>query len=178
MKAGRKGAPGPASGGTLPTQEEIEQIINAIADQQGGKIDPRKLANDARDPQHPLHSMFPWDDKEAADEHRVNIARRIIRSVTVRIRVEHVRIDTSAFIRDPELPPKTPGYVRASTLASDKDMAHEALTAEFQRAKSALQRARGYAILFGMTDKIDQFVEALEALSGEVSVMDDKRLSS
>lgn len=38
----------------------------------------------ARDPKHPLHSRFEWNDELAADSYRIEQARTLIRTVKVR----------------------------------------------------------------------------------------------
>ena len=58
-----------------------------------GVIQPRVLVDEARDPTHPLHNEFEWDDTLAAEAWREEQARHII----IAIRIE--RID------GPTLPP-------------------------------------------------------------------------
>lgn len=48
------------------------------------ELTPGLLVNLARDPGHPLHSRFEWNDAVAGEHHRQTQARRIIASVKVR----------------------------------------------------------------------------------------------
>ncbi len=46
-------------------------------------LTPEIVLNEARDPEHPLHKRFTWDDSEAAERWRVHQAQVLIRSVNV-----------------------------------------------------------------------------------------------
>jgi hypothetical protein len=59
------------------------EAIERIAKKHGGVCPPRALVEEAKRPRHPCHAMFEWDDESAADEWRVEQARRIIRSIRV-----------------------------------------------------------------------------------------------
>lgn len=48
-----------------------------------GKLTPRLVVEAARAADHPLHERFDWDDETAAEAHRLNQARRLIRKVRV-----------------------------------------------------------------------------------------------
>jgi hypothetical protein len=45
---------------------------------------PEALVADAKRPSSPLHGFFTWDNAEAAQAHRLEQARHLLRSVTVR----------------------------------------------------------------------------------------------
>jgi hypothetical protein len=49
-----------------------------------GDLRRRTIVNVARDPDHPLHSRFEWDDRVAGDRYRLVQAGELIRSVTVK----------------------------------------------------------------------------------------------
>jgi len=49
-----------------------------------GDLRRRTIVNVARDPDHPLHSRFEWDDRVAGDKYRLVQAGELIRSVTVK----------------------------------------------------------------------------------------------
>lgn len=51
---------------------------------QSGPLTPRVVVDEARDAANPLHPAFEWDDAKAADEHRLQQARGIIRAVYVK----------------------------------------------------------------------------------------------
>lgn len=49
-----------------------------------GRLESQNVLEEARAPDAPLHPVFPWDDAAAAEEHRLEIARRLIRAVYVK----------------------------------------------------------------------------------------------
>lgn len=58
---------------------EMERIRKA----QGGDISPESVVDAARNSRSPLHGGFEWDDTVAAESHRRDQARTMIRSLVV-----------------------------------------------------------------------------------------------
>jgi len=56
-----------------------------------------RIVDEARPDDAPLHAAFPWDDHEAAEAHRRDIARHMLRSV--RIKVEDRVEQAPVFVR-------------------------------------------------------------------------------
>jgi hypothetical protein len=48
-----------------------------------GRLTPPLVVDTARDPAHPLHSSFEWDDEIAGESYRLVQARELIRSITI-----------------------------------------------------------------------------------------------
>jgi hypothetical protein len=144
-----------------------EQALLAIA--AGGKISPPDVVDAARNQNHPLHHRFIWDDAEAAEVQRLATARTLIREVEVRIVVRNQTIAVPYFVRDPDLTAREAGYVSIRTLAKDPDAVHEALVGEFQRVASALTRARGLAIAFGLEKDVDRLLSEVGVLKSQVT---------
>lgn len=66
--------------------------------QQYGQLTPRLVLDEARDEDHPLHSRFEWDDRIAAEAHRLNQAHELITSVKITYRrTDGSRSDVRAF---------------------------------------------------------------------------------
>lgn len=65
-----------------------------------GAIEPATVVEVARNPKSLLHGYFTWDDKKAAEAHRLNEARYLIRSVEVYVTFPHRPdpIPTRAFV--------------------------------------------------------------------------------
>ena len=49
----------------------------------GGCFQPQDLVDAARKPKAPLHPLFEWDNRKAAEEHRLSQARNVLRSIRV-----------------------------------------------------------------------------------------------
>lgn len=54
--------------------------LQAIRDERG-ELTPALVVETARDPEHPLHSRFEWDDSVAAEKWRLEQASQLLRVV-------------------------------------------------------------------------------------------------
>lgn len=59
-------------------QLTIEEELEEIREMNGGKIEPKKVVDYARNPDTSLHNRFQWDDTAAAEAFREWQARKII----------------------------------------------------------------------------------------------------
>lgn len=62
--------------------QKIGPVLDELSNQSA--VTARDVVDSARSPQSPLHEYFQWDDRIAADEWRVETARRMLRSIKVR----------------------------------------------------------------------------------------------
>lgn len=60
----------------------IGPVLKSLSEQ--GGVTARDVLDTARSKNSPLHAYFQWDDKVAADEHRLYQARSMLRSIRVR----------------------------------------------------------------------------------------------
>ena len=63
--------------------QKIGKALEAISVQRGGKLTPPAVVDAARDRKSVLHRHFEWDDAKAAEQHRLEQARSLIRSIHV-----------------------------------------------------------------------------------------------
>jgi hypothetical protein len=61
----------------------VHERVSELQRRHGGIIEPKQLVDDARPARSPLHPAFEWNDSVAAEAHRENQARQLIRSVVV-----------------------------------------------------------------------------------------------
>jgi len=61
----------------------VGERLESIRSINKGKLTPDAVVEDARDSRSPLHKEFEWNDKAAAEAHRVTQAKYIIRSVVM-----------------------------------------------------------------------------------------------
>lgn len=62
----------------MSLRDQLQSIYN-----QHGKLTPNVVLDQARDPEHPLHERFEWDDSLAAESWRREQAHQLIRSVKI-----------------------------------------------------------------------------------------------
>ena len=144
------------------TSLAIIETLQALADERQGRLTPNLVVETARNPNSPLHSQFIWDDTVAANLQRIEAARRLIKGVHIETRTETKTVTSVAYVRDPDMPPQTQGYISIATLRNNQDAARETIIAEFSRAAAALQRARNIAAALDMTEEIDSVMTRLE----------------
>lgn len=75
----------------------VEDILMEII-RQYGDLTPEILLKEATDPAHPLHDRFDWNDQSAAQQHRLNQARQLIRSVKVTVKTASEDVEVRRFI--------------------------------------------------------------------------------
>lgn len=142
--------------------EEIAQRLEQI--QQGGRLRPRDVVEDARNPLSPLHDQFEWDDGVAAERFRLVQARRLIRSVEYTPVGSKQFVPSVAYVRDPKANGRESGYVRTVDLATDHSRARAAMADELARVTALLDRALRLAEALGLTKQVKHIREQVEAL--------------
>jgi hypothetical protein len=61
----------------------LRAVLIGIRQQHGNTLTPEIVVEVARDPEHPLHSRFEWDDSVAAEAYRREQAHELIRTAKV-----------------------------------------------------------------------------------------------
>jgi hypothetical protein len=145
----------------IKDKDLVAEKLAEIAEQNGGRLTPNLVLDEARDPESILHNLFEWDDGLAAHQHRLFQARQIITSVRVVITTEKRKISTVYYVRDPEAGPTEQGYVSIDKLKSSDDLARESMVMEFARAQSHLTRAKLHAEALGLDDDVDALLDSL-----------------
>lgn len=143
---------------------QVALALKEIADRSGGRLTPDVVVSEAKNPKHPLHDYFTWDDSEAAHLHRIHEARSLIRSVRVQFETEERIISTVAYVRDPEKEHNEQGYVSIVKLRTEEDNAREAVITEFSRVTAALTRAKSVAAVLNLSDEIKILIERVESV--------------
>lgn len=142
-------------------QAMIASAINELA--VDGRVTPSAVVDAAKDPHHPLHNEFPWNDAEAAHQRRLDIARALIRSVKIVVVTETRRIKTVAYGRDPQKPAGTQGYVHVGVLKQSPDDARSLLHYELDQMIARLKRCEGLAAVLGL----EEMLLAIRTQAGE-----------
>lgn len=151
--------------------EKLREAILATADA-SGLITPAGVRDAARDRRNPLHGQFNWNKDQAAEQHWLDTARRLIkRYVTVEVFDLPRKITTVSYVRDPDLPAKAQGYVSLTSEGMDQDRAVKVMLAEIERCANAIERARDVVAVLekrhgGISARLDRSLAELTALRG------------
>jgi hypothetical protein len=152
----------------MNSSEQKGQILDAIAKANGGKLTPELVVLAARNPEHPLHGEFDWDDASAAHQHRLSTARAIIRSVRINVVVQNRVVAVFRYVRDPRAQANEQSYialVNPNRLASH---ARSILLAELDRIESAIIRAQKVAAGLGLEADLDALLAKLLSIRAKL----------
>jgi hypothetical protein len=145
------------------SREMIIARLQSLQDAEG-RLDPRIVIDDAKDPDSPLHECFEWDKEKAAESYWLIQARQLIRSVRLTVTEEKHQFTGIAYVRDPEKPEGEAGYISTITLRTSKDRSRDALISELNRAESALQRAYDVASTLGLQSEVESLLAQLRGI--------------
>ncbi len=69
----------------IPAEIAGPELVRLAAGRGLAGLPAEEIVEAARPEDSPLHAVFPWDDRIAADEYRLEMARRLARSICVTI---------------------------------------------------------------------------------------------
>lgn len=144
-------------------QEKIRKAILKLRDK-NGRVTARAVVNAAKNPLHPLHDEFEWSDPAAADLHRLERARQLIRFVTIEVVHHSEKHRVVCYVRDETLPREQSGYISLTSKELDRQHATQTIVAELKRCEGAIRRARGIASVLddrfkGLSDQFEAMLE-------------------
>lgn len=68
--------------------QRVGEALDAISRDNGGTLHPQDVVAAARAPESVLHSLFEWDDRKAARQHRLDQATRMIAAIVIPVHTE------------------------------------------------------------------------------------------
>lgn len=144
--------------GAVGTASEVGGHLELLRQQSKGELTPEDVLNDARNPNSPLHSYFEWDDSAAAEQHRLNQARGLIRAVVaVYVHEEKPATRTKAFVHINE--PGAPHYRSADHAMSQtktRQMVLQRAWRELQQWRQRYKDLSEFADLIAVVDEIEK----------------------
>jgi hypothetical protein len=149
-------------------RSQTKKALDELARRNRDRLTPKGVVAAARPVRSPLHREFTWDDKKAGEMWREDEARALIRSYEVVVSVTPFLVKAPMYVRDPSAAPEQ-GYISMGRLRDDEDLAREVLIQEFDRALSALRRAKEVAHALGMSAEIEKLHWDVQQLSGRAA---------
>lgn len=145
------------AGVTSPDPKVIGEHLALLAAEHKRELTPQDVLDDARKHNSPLHQFFEWNDGVAAEQHRLEQARGLIRSVVaIYVREDKPAVRTRAFVHVPE--PGAPHYRTADHAMSQektrKMVLRRALT-ELQAWRKRYKDMQEFAAVFEAADQIE-----------------------
>ena len=141
-------------------RDEDAEIIGPVIDRlarERGAATARNLLSEAKDPASPIHRYFEWDDEKAAEAHRLERARLLIRSIRIVVETTDAPIETRAFHVTTSA--GQTGYRSASVVFADEDMSAQVI-------KTALRELAGWRLRYQQYRKVAQLAPIFEVIDG------------
>ena len=140
-------------------QLELKTAIKGIA-QKHGVVTPQLVVNEARDPTHPLHNEFDWDDASAANQHRLAVARALLRQIEYIGRdIVGRPVQAVGYVHEPGV--KSQSYVPLSGIAKSRAKSVDLLNQEVAQCEAMIHRAQRIADVIHMRAELDVLLHAV-----------------
>lgn len=146
------------------TQEQIAHI-HQLADAEG-RLTPASIVADAKRKDSPLHGLFDWNAKAAAERWWLQRAREVIGSVTLQVSTNESIIKTPCYVVDTAV--DGAGYRHVTALKSDPASARASLVYTLETAAGHLRRAYDLAGPLGMQAEVDGLLERIVGVQRKV----------
>ena len=135
-----------------------------------GRLTPEMVLADAKNPKSPLHELYNWDVRQAAEQYWIERSREIIRTIKVIVKTETTTISYPKYVRDPDMKTDEQGYISIDTLVTDKRASKRVILMETERILSCLDRARSVAEALNLMNHYHAVLEKVTGLREAVEV--------
>lgn len=145
--------------------ESIRASLAAIAEANGGYLNPAHVVEAARDTSHVLHAEFDWNDEDAADKYRIAQAGALIRRVKFTVirsqekQKEIHMVTARAFQSRGSARGISGGYESVEEIMSDADKREELLNQVLRELNSYRKRYAELAALSEVWAAIDEAID-------------------
>jgi hypothetical protein len=145
-------------GSRFPVKPQVAgEELERIADIHGGKVIPGDVRDESRPEGTVLHRYFEWDNWTAAELHREEQARRLIRSI---VRIEHVPGEPEprpliayVHVRTSE---GEPCYMSTAVVFTDEQLRAQAVADALALFNGVRKRCHDFEELQGVFEAIDR----------------------
>lgn len=135
----------------MSVAEELERISR----KHKGVLRPRDVVKFARNPETALHEHFEWDDTKAAEEYRLEQARRIIRVQVVYLEEDSEPIRAYASLQKDR---GRDSYRPITRVMQDEEMRAELM-------EQALKEARAWMRRYEQLEELAEVFSAIEKVA-------------
>lgn len=147
-----------------PKMKLLRETIAKCHDKQG-RVRPKLVVEAAQRAKTPgeklLSSKFNWNVDEAAMEHWLDTAARLIREVKLKVVYDDVTIIAPYYVSDPVSNDRA--YLQTTRVAKQDEVAERVLRDELLRIESSIDRSRSLAKIFHLGAHLDRMLaEALQ----------------
>lgn len=132
--------------------EELARI-----EKENGSLTPELVVDESREENAPLHPVFEWDDKKAAEHYRVMQAGSLIRNVTVKIEEAPRMEPTRAFVNVAPVGQRKGIFVSIKSAMDDEETRETVVAralAELEKVKEKYKDLHELAGIFAEIDRL------------------------
>jgi hypothetical protein len=140
----------------MASMKLTQQQIAAVRALEGadGSVMPQQLLEAAKQKSNPLHSLFDWNVKRAAEKFWLHQARLILGAVTVQVVTTEFTYKAPAYVSTGQ----GDGYRSVVMLKDDPQAATENLIHCLETAAGHLRRALDLAAPLGLSGDVDRLI--------------------
>ena len=153
-------------------KEQIRQQLKQL-ESKHGRLTPEAVVREAKKPSSILHDEFEWDDKVAAQAHRIEQARGLIQTVFYSVTETNEAKAAPYYVRDPSCAPNEQGYRSLTSLKDNREEAAAVLNAELLRIESLLTRLEVIAEVLGMRNRVENVTRDVRKLRDSMGIAKD-----
>jgi len=138
--------------------EELERIRG----DHGGQLRPIDVVNAARAPDSTLHPLFEWNDRKAAEQHRLERARGVLRAVVTIIDTPAEEVTVRAFVSildDSESARRGRVYVGIDDVRKDPDKWEQVMAMAMGELQGWRDRWQKYEQLRPVVSAVSQAID-------------------
>jgi hypothetical protein len=143
------------------TQAQLARI--KALENSKGQITARRVLEEARQERSPLHPLFNWDVKHAAERWWLHRARLVIGAVSIQVTHNHAVIKAPCYVVDTSV--KGEGYRNVVAMKSDVASSRESLVYTLEMAAGQLRRAYDLAVPLKLTREIDTLLAQIAGVA-------------
>lgn len=137
-----------------------EKVAKHIAklEKKYGEVSAEVFLESARSEKSEMHTLFEWDDKEAAEKYRMAQARMIISSIRVNVVSEDTEpVITKAFV---QYESKKSGYISICKAMEDSEKRESIMEQARKELKWFTEKYKSFSELKSVLKAISSFLEA------------------
>lgn len=146
--------------GAIQNAKAVGDHIELLRKQCKGELTPEDILADAKHDNSPLHSFFEWDDTAAAQQHRLQQARGLIRSVVaIYTHDDAPATRQRAYVHISE--PQAPHYRELGHAMSQKktrEMVLQRAWNEFQQWRRRYAELKEFAAVFEAAEQTEKVI--------------------
>ncbi len=143
------------------TQAQLARI--KTLENSKGQLTARRVLDDARHVRSPLHALFNWDVKHAAERWWLHQARLVIGAVSIQVTHHETVIKAPFYVVDTSV--KGDGYRSVVALKTDTESARESLIYTLEMAAGQLRRAYDLAAPLGLAKDVDALLAQIAGVT-------------